>query len=344
MKILKKIAIVIIGLIVLYVILGLIGPSGYKVSRSITINSPAEIIYKHTTIYKNWNAWSPWAKMDTNAIYTLENDNQQVGSSMKWEGNPENVGVGIMTTEALVENKSFNYIIEFISPWQMISHGGFTYNQNGDSTVVEWFDEGEFEFMARPMMLFIDLDAQIGPEFEKGLNDLKVICEKEAMKKKSPKLEIVEEMVESKAILFISESSSLISEEISGKIGTAYGEIMALISVAKLEMASAPITITKSYSKEEMTTEFDAAITVVNIPEDLTLDGRIQKGQTYAGKVLKTIHTGSYNNLHDTYTAILDYIKDNGDEINGNSWEEYITDPTEVAEEELKTFIYFPIK
>lgn len=69
-----------------------------------------------------------------------------------------------------------------------------------------------------------------------------------------------------------------------------------------------------------------------------------KKGETYAGKVLKTIHVGPYTSLKPTYDAMIAYIEANGYENNGNSWEEYIDDPTEVAPEELKTIIYFPIQ
>ena len=37
-------------------------------------------------------------------------------------------------------------------------------------------------------------------------------------------------------------------------------------------------------------------------------------------------------------------LEANGYEINGDSWEEYVDDPTTVAAEEVRTFIYFPIK
>ena len=38
------------------------------------------------------------------------------------------------------------------------------------------------------------------------------------------------------------------------------------------------------------------------------------------------------------------HIKKNGYEINGDSWEEYIDDPTKVPSEEVRTNIYFPVK
>lgn len=168
--------------------------------------------------------------------------------------------------------------------------------------------------------------------------------EDEIIAETKPSLEVTEEIVESKPMLFISESSSLIPDIISAKMGAAYGEMMALIGVAGLEMTSAPIAITKKFSLEEMMCEFDAALIVANLPDELGLDGRINKGETYGGKALKTVHIGSYLTLKSTYDSFIAYIEANGYEINGNSWEEYIDDPMEVSESERRTNIYFPVK
>ena len=84
--------------------------------------------------------------------------------------------------------------------------------------------------------------------------------------------------------------------------------------------------------------------TEIRVLVNISLIGRIEKGETYAGKVLKTVHVGPYINLKATYDGLIAYIKDNGYEINGNSWEEYIDDPTKVPSEEVRTNIYFPVK
>ena len=132
--------------------------------------------------------------------------------------------------------------------------------------------------------------------------------------------------------------------EIGGKIGAAYGEIMALIGVAKLESPYAPINITRMFSLEEMKVEFSPAIILDEIPEGLELSGRIEKGETYTGKVVKTVHVGPYTGLKSTYDALIAYMDANGYEVNGFSWEEYIDDPTKVEEKDLRTNIYFPVK
>ena len=141
----------------------------------------------------------------------------------------------------------------------------------------------------------------------------------------------------------MSESSNLTPAEMGVKMGAAFGEIMALMGVAKIEMTEAPMSITKKFSIEEMICEFDAAV-VADIPEGLELSGRVEQGTTYEGKALKTTHVGAYSDLKATYEKFIVYIEANGYEINGDCWEVYIDDPSKVAEEELRTNIYFPVK
>lgn len=339
MKFLKGAGIVIVVLIVIYMILGLFGPADYRVERSIKIKATPAVVYNQTTKFSNWATWSPWAAADPGAKYSIKNEEQTVGSEMGWDG--EISGKGFMTINDLVPNEKMVYKLTFLEPWEMSSIGGFNYTQEDGMVNLVWYDEGDIPFTQRPMMLFMDLEEMMGPMFEEGLQNIKELCEN---MKTEPSVEVTEETVESKSILYISESSSLMPDAIGAKMGAAYGEIMALMGIARLDMASAPIAITKKYSLMDMSCEFDAAIPVENLPEDLILDGRIQKGETYSGKTLKTVHVGSYIKLKATYDGMLAYIEANGYERNGDSWEEYVDDPGEVEENVRRTFIYFPIK
>jgi hypothetical protein len=96
---------------------------------------------------------------------------------MSWVGNPENVGTGELVTTKVEKNKVFLYELSFLVPFEMTSQGGFTYESFDDYILVSWHDAGEFGFMMRPMMMFMDIEAELGPQFEEGLADIKKICE-----------------------------------------------------------------------------------------------------------------------------------------------------------------------
>ena len=156
-------------------------------------------------------------------------------------------------------------------------------------------------------------------------------------------VEINEMQVTAQPILYIEEQSKLEGDSIAIKLGKAYGEIMAFLGENKLEMIAAPMAITTEFSMEEMFWAFNAAI-AVETPEDIELTGRIKAGTSYEGKAVKAIHIGPYSESMVTYEALQQYLKDNNLEMNGQPWEEYVDDPTQVAEKDLRTFIYYPVK
>ena len=73
-------------------------------------------------------------------------------------------------------------------------------------------------------------------------------------------------------------------------------------------------------------------------------DAEIRVVDSYAGKALRTIHRGSYENMPETYEKIEAYLASHGLETEGNPWDEWISDPGSVPEEELVTHIYFPLR
>ena len=125
----KKIGIGLFVLIAMYVVLAMLGPSNYKVERSIKIASAVENVYNQTSIYANWAVWSPFKKADPEAKYELGDDNQKIGGSLSWSGNLS--GKGSMTTIKVTPNEKFLYKLEFVEPWYMAmtSSGGFIYEE-----------------------------------------------------------------------------------------------------------------------------------------------------------------------------------------------------------------------
>ena len=66
----------IIGAIILAVIVFLIvvavQPDNFRISRSATITAPAPLVFAQVNDFHQWQAWSPWAKMDPTAKNTFE--------------------------------------------------------------------------------------------------------------------------------------------------------------------------------------------------------------------------------------------------------------------------------
>jgi hypothetical protein len=177
MKILKILIGIIVILAVIIGILSLVAPTKMDVSREIVIVAPKTLVYNNISHFSKMNQWSPWNKRDPNMQVTLEGSDGTVGSKSSWKGN-DKVGEGSQTIDKLEENR-IESTLNFIKPFESTATGYFDVKEDPDGTRVKW---GLLSSMPRPfnvMGLFMDMDAEIGKDFEEGLNSLKELCEKE---------------------------------------------------------------------------------------------------------------------------------------------------------------------
>ena len=103
-----------------------------------------------------------------------------------------------------------------------------------------------------------------------------------------------------------------------------------------------PLTITKSWDEGKWF--FDAGIPVTVDGIEGSEDNPVKLGSTYAGKVVKYVQMGNYDQAAASYALLDAYIADQGLEATGNSWEIYVNDPGNVSESEIITHIFQPIK
>ena len=129
----------------------------------------------------------------------------------------------------------------------------------------------------------------------------------------------------------------------SDAMRTAYFDVLTFIEEQGLEENGPPLSITRVYSGSSLI--FDAAIPVRGVTESTPADrGNVKLGSTYAGPAVRVRHQGSYRTLARTHRKIAAYLTAHGLERNGDAWEAYVSDPSLVREEELLTFVYYPVR
>jgi len=341
MKIFKKIIIALVIIIAIPLIAALFINGEYAVVRETTINQPKEMVFEYVKYLKNQNNFSVWSQMDTTMKKGFVGTDGTVGCYATWDSENEDVGKGEQEITKITEGERIDFELRFLKPFEATDNAYFmTESVDDNQTKIQWGFDGKMNYPMNLMLLLMDMEEMLAPDLEKGLANLKELLEKMPS---TPTIEISELEVISQPILYIEEAASLNSEEIGAKMGAAFGEMMALMSVVKIEMTAAPLAITNEFSIQEMKWVFDCAI-VADMPKGTELSGRIKSGTTYAGKVVKAVHVGSYEQSVITYNAIEKYMKEHNLSENGRSWEEYIDDPTLVAPEKLRTNIYFPVK
>lgn len=168
---------ILIGIIALIIILGLIAPKSYDVSKSIVINRPISQVYEYLRFIKNQDHWSPWKKKDPDMKQSYEGTDGEIGFVAKWEGNKE-VGMGEQELKHLDENERIVTELRFLKPWKSQSDGYFNLKEvEPGSTEVSWGFAGKNPFPFNIMMLFWNFEKAVGKDFDEGLSELKKVLE-----------------------------------------------------------------------------------------------------------------------------------------------------------------------
>jgi effector-binding domain-containing protein len=120
-------------------------------------------------------------------------------------------------------------------------------------------------------------------------------------------------------------------------LADAYRELTTFIAENELQISAQPMAISRAW--DESGYSFDAAIPV--LAAEVLPTGNVRIGLSPAGKVLRVIHRGAYDQMMPTYEKISAYMGAHGLKDAGISWEQYISDPGNTRTEDLITHIYF---
>ena len=168
---------IIIGIILLIVILALIAPKSYEVSRSITINKPLPEVFNYLKLLKNQDNWSPWAEKDPNMKKTYTGTDGEVGFISAWESDHKHVGSGEQEITSIADNNEIAAQLRFLKPFKSTSDAYTRVTKADGGTNVIWGFSGKNKFPMSIMMLFMNMEKAVGGDFEQGLAKLKSILE-----------------------------------------------------------------------------------------------------------------------------------------------------------------------
>lgn len=315
----KKILYVLGGIIALYFILCLVGPSHMKVERSVDINASVDAVKAHLGDYHFFHEkWSPWTEKDPGMKTTYTGETGQEGHSVAWESAVKEVGKGSMTYKG-ISGDTVKHMLHF-DGHESDAHIYHIVTANGTGSKVTWMMADETPFIFRAMMLFMNMDKMIGPDFEKGLGKLKT--EMENMPVAPTAHYDVEEMTWDAKTYYGVKNSKLSMDKASEFFGKSYGQIGEAMKKVKAEMMSAPSAIYFSFDEKTLIADLAAVMQVAN---GTKLEG-VEKFETPAGKVLKIAYYGAYDKSANAHYAMDAYMKEKG-LTQSMVLEEYVTDP-----------------
>lgn len=257
---------------------------------------------------------------------------------MSWDG--AIVGSG---TQTIVASRPYDHIGIVMSPGEPgEARSYFDLTAGTGTTMLTWTFEANYGMNIVGRYFASMLSGVVVRDNQRGLVNLKELAES-LPDADFADTEIEHIDVESMDIAYLTTMSRPESDAMSEAMSDAYFQILRFIDARELEVAGAPLSITRTFSGAEIT--FDSAIPVRGVTETTRLDGSpVRLGRTYDGPVIRVKHVGSYQTLTATHRKISAYLAAHGIERNGAPWESYVSDPGDVPEAKLLTYVYYPIK
>lgn len=334
----KKVLYAIIGLLVIYLLLCIAGPSVIKVQRSVSMNAAAGIIKSQITDYNLFSKWSPWAEKDTAIKTTITSNAGTVGQKYSWEGNKE-VGKGTMeltkiSADTVAEKLDFS--------GKGVCDVFFIFKPEGAATNVTWAMDMNIGFMGRGMMLFFKgkMDKMLGGDFEKGLANLKGVVEAIPVVKTYNGYEVKE--IAWPGVIYYGKKTTVGFDKLHTFLfDESFPKIFNDAINTKLHHTGPPTGIFYTYDEQKKQTECAA---VISVPDRQELKGWESINIPTTDLALHIAYTGDYTKMENAHKAMAEYMQEKGLTYNVVI-EEYLSSPmSEKDSTKWLTNIYYIIK
>jgi hypothetical protein len=170
----KRIVYGVVGLLFLALVIAAFSRKDFSVEREIVINRPTAAVFEFLKYQQNQIHYNPWlikysiSKMD----YTGKDG--QVGFRHTWNSANTEVGSGEESITNVTNNKRIDIELHFMSPIDRWSQAWLMTDSLGENkTRVKWGFSGRIKYPLNVVLVFINMDKQIGNELAQGLDLMK---------------------------------------------------------------------------------------------------------------------------------------------------------------------------
>ena len=312
-------------------------PEDITVVRSAVIKAPKEVVFDQIVHFANWPNWDPWSRMDSGKMKrTMYGTDGTPGSGYTWVG--DKTGSGDMRDSA-VSGTQLLYSLNIKEPH---SGGGWGYLKADDTagmTKVTWTITMHFGRPMNAMLIFMNMDKMLGPDFENGLNNMKTYLEsKTPAAPAASGIEVTEVDYPGHTFEGIRKTISMAAMADMAKLFQDAKTVMTANAADKINGTSAGIYFTWDTVKKEtdMAAVFPVSeaktikdVAVFNIPKS---------------KAVMAVLRGGYGREMEAHGAIAKHIAEKG-ETKGTVIEEYTIGPNEEPDSnKWVTNIYYLLK
>lgn len=319
MKILKFLLYALLAFFALFVTMGIFAKNTYHIERSIEIEAPDSLIYEQIRSFKNFAKWSPWSRLDPDMKVSYEGTDGTPGSLFRWSGN-EDVGAGVQILKSATPQRiDIEYVRE--KPWKSTSPSFFILEPKGEKTKVTWGYDMHIGFPWNGFAMLTDVDRGVGKDSERGLGNLKKLCEN-IMNPRYNGLEVVE--TDWPEQYFIGVRDTLKIDDIMRFYADHTPKLLVSLIDAKVEPLGPSTGLFWRWDEKNGITDMAAAFPVA---PDVKPAAPYKSIAVPAGRALVIDFYGPYDSTGNAHRAMDLYLAEKKLYALNPIMESYVTDP-----------------
>lgn len=314
-------------------------PNNFEVSRTRTINAPAEVIYNNVIDFKNWPLWLSWQETNPDLELSLSNETKGIDGTLFWENYNDS---GTLKTIAANPFSEIQETLEASNFPTSALHWTFTANNDGTTNVTWSISANNLSFKFKMnTVLMHNLEQELGTQYERSLEKLDSMVVTN-MKKYSIEINGITE--HGGGFYMYSTASSKI-ENLRDSIETLMQRVTEYADNNHITISGFPFVNYHSYDTENDAVMFSCCIPTTS--KVITTQPDILTGKLNPFKTLKTTLKGDYSNLKEAWEMSMTYITNSGNTVaeNGPMLEVYVNNSNSIPNPaNLKTEIYIALK
>ena len=176
-----KILLVVVAVVAVFVGVVLTRPAAYHVERKVDVEAPPAVVFP---LLNDLRAFAhafvlfgaTYEQLTPDVQKTFAGPDAGVGQSYAWAG--KDVGTGSLVVVDSVAGQKVGMKLVFVEPMASTAAVTLSASPTPAGSSVTWSMQGEHNFIGKAFGLFIDMDALLAVDVEKGLAELKTIAEK----------------------------------------------------------------------------------------------------------------------------------------------------------------------
>jgi hypothetical protein len=185
MRIFKRTLLAFSVILALLLAIGFLLPRQVHVERSKLIDAPAGIVFANVNDLRRWEAWTPWGK-DRDPSIQMTYSNATTGKDAWFEWTSKEFGNGKLEIVRSEPPKSIDMQLSLMGNTSEPAKCGFIFEPVDGKTRVTWHLDTDMGVWPTGRYVGLFMDKMLGGDYERGLTQLKSVCETEHRKEDLP--------------------------------------------------------------------------------------------------------------------------------------------------------------